>query len=62
MSEDIIWWDANARMTPDAFDRLHADMRAPMVGKDYFVQDLFAGADQRYCLAPNFSATNFGFL
>lgn len=48
MSEDIIWWDANARMTPDAFDRLHADMRAHMVGKDYFVQDLFAGADQRY--------------
>lgn len=47
-TEDVIWWDANARMAPDAFDRLHADMRAHMAGKDYFVQDLFAGADQRY--------------
>ena len=35
-------------MTPDAFDRLHSDMREHMFGKDYFVQDLFAGADQRY--------------
>jgi phosphoenolpyruvate carboxykinase (ATP) len=47
-TEDVIWWDANARMTAEAFDVLHDDMRAHMVGKDYFVQDLFAGADPRY--------------
>jgi phosphoenolpyruvate carboxykinase (ATP) len=35
-------------MTAEAFDVLHDDMRAHMVGKDYFVQDLFAGADPRY--------------
>ena len=47
-TEDAIWWDANARMTPEAFENLHDDMRAHMAGKDYFVQDLFAGADLRY--------------
>ncbi len=42
---DSIWWDNNAPMTPDAFDVLYADMRAHMEGGDYFVQDLYAGAD-----------------
>ncbi len=32
-------------MAPEAFDRLHADMLAHMQGRDYFVQDLYAGAD-----------------
>ncbi|OIP85972.1 MAG: phosphoenolpyruvate carboxykinase (ATP) [Rhodobacterales bacterium CG2_30_65_12] len=43
--EDTIWWENNKPMDPDAFDRLHADMLAHMKGKDFFVQDLFAGAD-----------------
>ena len=43
--EDSIWWDNNAPMAPDAFDRLHADMLAHMKGGEYFVQDLYAGAD-----------------
>ena len=43
--EHTIWWDNNAAMTADAFDRLHADMLAHMKGRDYFVQDLYAGAD-----------------
>ncbi|MGZ3217631.1 phosphoenolpyruvate carboxykinase [Paracoccus sp. T5] len=43
--EDAIWWDNNKPMAPDAFDRLHADMLAHMKGGDYFVQDLFGGAD-----------------
>ncbi len=32
-------------MEPEAFDRLHADMLEHMKGKDYFVQDLYGGAD-----------------
>ncbi len=44
-TEHSIWWENNAAMTPDAFDRLHADMLAHMQGRDYFVQDLYAGAD-----------------
>ena len=43
--EKTIWWDNNASMPPEGFDRLHADMLAHMQGRDYFVQDLYAGAD-----------------
>ena len=43
--ERTIWWDNNAAMAPDAFDRLYADMLAHMQGRDAFVQDLYAGAD-----------------
>ena len=43
--ENTIWWENNAPMTPEAFDRLHADMLDHMKGRDYFVQDLFGGAD-----------------
>lgn len=43
--EGSIWWENNAPMSVDAFDRLYADMLAHMKGRDYFVQDLYAGAD-----------------
>ncbi|CAM2993937.1 phosphoenolpyruvate carboxykinase (ATP) [Paracoccus aminovorans] len=43
--EDSIWWENNRPMTPEAFDRLHADMLEHMKGRDYFVQDLYGGAD-----------------
>ncbi len=43
--EGSIWWQNNAPMTLQAFDLLHADMLAHMKGRDYFVQDLYAGAD-----------------
>ncbi len=43
--EKTIWWDNNAAMPAAAFDLLHADMLAHMQGRDYFVQDLYAGAD-----------------
>jgi len=43
--ENTIWWENNKPMAPDAFDRLHADMLAHMKGKDYFVEDLYGGAD-----------------
>jgi phosphoenolpyruvate carboxykinase (ATP) len=43
--DHTIWWDNNAPMAPDAFDRLHQDMIRHMQGGSYHVQDLFAGAD-----------------
>ena len=43
--EDEIWWDNNKPMAPEAFDLLYQDMLAHMKGRDYFVQDLFGGAD-----------------
>ena len=48
--ENNIWWDNNAPMAPDAFDQLYADMKAHMEGGDYFVQDLYGGADPEYRL------------
>ena len=48
--EDTIWWENNAPMSPEAFDVLYADMLAHMKGGDYFVQDLYAGADPAHRL------------
>jgi len=48
--EPHIWWDNNAPMEPSAFDTLHADIVKHMKGNDYFVQDLFGGADQSHRL------------
>ena len=48
--EGKIWWENNAPMTPDAYDRLEADMVAHMAGRDYYVQDLYAGADPAHRL------------
>lgn len=48
--ENKIWWDNNAPMSPKSFDALHADMLAHMKGKEYFVQDLFGGADAEHRL------------
>ncbi len=48
--EDTIWWDNNKPMEPAAFEQLHADMLAHMKGREYFVQDLFAGADPAHRL------------
>jgi phosphoenolpyruvate carboxykinase (ATP) len=48
--EDTIWWDNNAPMAPEAFDTLYADMLEHMKGRDYYVQDLFGGADPEHRL------------
>ena len=53
--ENSIWWENNAPMAPEAFDLLHADMLEHMKGKDYFVQDLFGGADPAAVAAVNAS-------
>ncbi|MGB0659482.1 MAG: phosphoenolpyruvate carboxykinase [Mangrovicoccus sp.] len=47
---DSIWWEANAEMSPEAFDVLYADMVEHMKGKEMFVQDLFGGADPEHRL------------
>ena len=49
-TEDTIWWENNAAMTPEAFASLRADMLAHMQGGDYFVQDLYGGADPEHRL------------
>ena len=48
--EHNIWWENNASQAPEAFERLYDDMLSHMRGRDYFVQDLFAGADPAHRL------------
>ncbi len=45
-----IWWENNPPMEPKAFDQLQADMLEHMKGREYFVQDLFGGADPAHRL------------
>lgn len=49
-SENTLWWDANKSITPEAFDLLEQDFYAHMKGKDFYVQDLFGGADSTHKL------------
>jgi phosphoenolpyruvate carboxykinase (ATP) len=49
-TEETVWWDFNASMTPDHFQALWEDFRAHMGGKELFVQELFGGADERHRL------------
>lgn len=44
-TENEIWWENSAAMDPASFDKLYDDMLTHMRGRDYFVQDLTAGAD-----------------
>ncbi|MGR3572969.1 phosphoenolpyruvate carboxykinase (ATP), partial [Brevirhabdus sp.] len=49
VSENI-WWENNPPMAPAAFDTLYQDMLAHMKGREYFVQDLYGGADPTHRL------------
>ncbi len=56
-SEDI-WWDQNARIDPESFDRLHQDVKAYLSNQALYIQDLFGGADATYRLPVRFISTN----
>lgn len=45
VTENTVWWDNNASMTPDQFEALWADFQTHMDGMDLFEQHLFGGAD-----------------
>jgi len=49
-TEDQVWWDNNASMTPEQFTNLWDDFKAHMAGKELFVQQLFGGADEEHRL------------
>jgi phosphoenolpyruvate carboxykinase (ATP) len=44
-TENEVWWDNNAAITPEQFELLLGDFLGHAEGKDLFVQDLFGGAD-----------------
>ncbi|MGZ9812114.1 phosphoenolpyruvate carboxykinase [Pseudoroseicyclus sp. H15] len=49
-TEDTIWWENNAPMSPESFAALKADMLAHAEGRRAYVQDLYAGADPEHRL------------
>jgi phosphoenolpyruvate carboxykinase (ATP) len=49
-TEDTIWWDNNQAMSPAHFEVLLEDFLEHAEGKELFVQELFAGADENHRL------------
>jgi len=50
-SESKVWWGkVNRPIAPDKFDALHHRLCAYLQGKDLFIEDCYAGADERYRL------------
>ena len=48
--KDSIWWENNPPLAVDAFEALKKDMFAHMANGEYFVQDLYGGADPEHRL------------
>ncbi|MBU2083002.1 MAG: phosphoenolpyruvate carboxykinase (ATP), partial [Alphaproteobacteria bacterium] len=44
-TENTVWWDNNASMTPEQFDVLLEDFKTHLARQDIFAQELFGGAD-----------------
>jgi phosphoenolpyruvate carboxykinase (ATP) len=49
-TENTVWWDNNASMTPAHFDTLLEDFATHLASQDVFSQDLFGGADPSHRL------------
>ncbi|MEM7215156.1 MAG: phosphoenolpyruvate carboxykinase [Pseudomonadota bacterium] len=46
LTSDSIWWDNNKSMSPEDFEQLKSDMMAFAANSEFFVQDLYGGADE----------------
>lgn len=50
-TENSVWWgDINIKFTPERFDALYNRMKAYLNGKDVYVRDAYAGADDAHRL------------
>jgi len=50
-TENAVWWrDINIKFTPERFDALYSRMKAYLNGKDVYVRDAYAGADDAHRL------------
>jgi phosphoenolpyruvate carboxykinase (ATP) len=49
-TEKSIWWENTGKLTSEQFDLLHGDFIAHAMGKELFVQDLYAGAEPEHRL------------
>jgi phosphoenolpyruvate carboxykinase (ATP) len=56
---DVDWGKVNQAISPEHFDRLLADVKAYLNGReDLFVQDLFCGADEAHQLSVRYVTPN----
>lgn len=53
-TESKIWWDNNAPMDPDTFDKLREKAARHASGKELFVVDTFGGADPDHRISVRF--------
>ena len=51
VTQDTVWWDNNQAMQSEHFEVLREDFLAHAQGRELFVQELFAGADESHRLA-----------
>ncbi|MEN8787855.1 MAG: phosphoenolpyruvate carboxykinase (ATP) [Flavobacteriales bacterium] len=50
-TEDSVWWgDINIKFTPENFDKLYGKITAYLTGRDVYVRDAYACADDNYRL------------
>jgi len=50
-TEDSVWWgDINIKFTPENFDKLYGKIAAYLTGRDVYVRDAYACADEDYRL------------
>ena len=49
-TESTLWWDANKAWTPTQFHHFHDRVAAYLQGKDVYIQDCYAGKDERHRL------------
>ncbi len=47
----INWGDVNIAYDPEKFDYIFERLKAYMQDRELFIQDVYAGADKKYCLA-----------
>ncbi len=47
---DIWWGETNQPVTPEAFEALHARLATYLSQQELYVEDVYAGADERYSL------------
>ncbi|MEM1105404.1 MAG: phosphoenolpyruvate carboxykinase [Pseudomonadota bacterium] len=50
LTENTVWWDNNAAMSPTHFEALWDDFKAHLATKDVYLQHLFGGADTQHRL------------
>lgn len=57
-TEDTVWWDNNADMSPETFAMLLAKANGAMANKELFVIDTFGGADPAHRIKVRFIVEN----